>query len=137
MRKHRIITALFWLWLAVLLRITVFRSGWYQNTFCSGEVVWIPFLTVFAPLKEGCLWDFLYLFVGNLVWFVPLGAYLRFRRQTFGLSLLWIFLLSLTIEVLQFILSTGVSEVEDLLLNTAGGCLGWLTLPHKKRSAAK
>lgn len=137
MRKRPVITVLFWLWLAVLLRITVFRSGWYQNAFFSGEVVWIPFLTVFSPLKEGRLWDFLYLFIGNLVWLIPMGIYLRYRRQSFGLSLLWIFLLSLTIEVLQFILSTGVSEAEDLLLNTVGGCLGWLALPHKKRSAAK
>ncbi|MBQ7871232.1 MAG: VanZ family protein [Oscillospiraceae bacterium] len=138
MRKRRIVAALFWIWLAVLLRITVFRSGWYHNDLFGGTVVWFPFRTIFAPLAEGRWWDFLYLFVGNLIWFVPMGAYLRYRRRALLPSLFWTALLSLGIEVLQFVLSTGCSEVEDLLLNTAGGCLGWLAvhLICKKRSAA-
>lgn len=137
MVKRRITTALFWAYLGVLLRITVFRSGWYHNSLFGGTVVWLPFQASFLPLTEGRWWDFLYLFVGNMVWFAPMGAYLRCRRQSFLPGLLWTALLSLAIEVLQFVLSTGCSEVEDLLLNTAGGCLGWLAahLICKRRSA--
>ena len=42
MRKRAAAVA-FWLYLAVLFRITVFRSGWYENEFFAGSVVWIPF----------------------------------------------------------------------------------------------
>ena len=36
------------------------------------------------------------------------------------------FCLSLGIELAQFVLGSGVTEVEDLILNTIGAVLGWL-----------
>lgn len=62
--------------------------------------------------------------VGNLVLFVPLGllAYqlLRDIRRTALLG----FGISLTIEVLQYIFALGISDTDDLLLNTAGTVVG-------------
>ena len=41
-------------------------------------------------------------------------------------TILWGLGLSLYIEVIQYVFGTGVSEVEDLILNTAGTGIGYL-----------
>lgn len=125
MAKRRFVDLLFLVYLLVLLRITVFRTGWLTNERFDGTIVLLPFPSVFSELFHGNLINFAYLFVGNLIWFVPLGAYLRRRGVRFFFAALCGFLLSLCIETGQFILSTGFSETEDLILNTAGTMLGY------------
>ncbi|MDN5709435.1 MAG: VanZ family protein, partial [Planococcus sp. (in: firmicutes)] len=58
--------------------------------------------------------------------FVPGGAYLYIKRIKFAYS--WQILLSssLVIELLQFVTKRGSFDIDDLLLNMAGGCLGFL-----------
>jgi glycopeptide antibiotics resistance protein len=124
MTKKAVLWAVFWVYLAVLLRITVFRSGFGSHGLFSGEIVWIPFQDIFSLVKTS-LGYFLYLFVGNIIWFVPFGFLLP-RLIGWGAQVIgYTFLLSLVIETLQFIFGTGVSEVEDLILNTLGGSVGY------------
>ena len=115
----------FGLYLLVLFRITVFRSGWYANAFFSGEIDLIPFQSIFGYLFDGRWFDFVYLFFGNILWFVPFGVYLSIKGQKLRWVTLWTFLLSLSIELLQFVFSSGYSDVEDLILNTLGGMVGY------------
>jgi len=69
---------------------------------------------------------FIYLFFGNIVWFVPFGFYLSFVKKSSVLkAILFGFLLSLFIETTQYILGTGISEIDDLILNTFGSLVGW------------
>lgn len=125
MAKRRFVDLLFLVYLLVLLRITVFRTGWLTNERFDGTLVLVPFQSVSSHLLRGNVTYFLYLFVGNLIWFVPLGMYLRRRNVRFWLAALSGFLLSLCIETGQFILSTGFSDTEDLILNTVGTMLGY------------
>lgn len=66
---------------------------------------------------------------GNVAMFIPLGcglpalfprlgSFLRTAILTFGISLL--------AETLQLLLKVGCFDVDDLLLNTVGGCIGYL-----------
>ena len=64
--------------------------------------------------------------MGNLVWFVPLGVLLPVLTKARKATILWGLGLSLYIEVSQYVFGTGVSEVEDLILNTAGTGIGYL-----------
>ena len=116
----------FVLYLLILFRITVFRGGWYSNEFVRGEIDWIPFQRVFDYLFDGDWFSFVYLFFGNILWFVPFGLYLGYKGQGIWKVALWTFFLSLSIESLQFVLSSGISEIEDLILNTFGGVAGSL-----------
>lgn len=122
----RIAAAAFWIYLAVLLRITVFRSGWYHNEFFQGNIDLVPFQSIFSYLNTGQWRYFIYLFWGNVLWFVPFGLYLSTKGRRLLSAVLFTALLSFLIEGLQFILSTGQSETEDIILNTLGGVLGWL-----------
>ena len=65
---------------------------------------------------------------GNILIFVPFGFFLPMgsRRRSF-LGTTWnSFLLSLGVEVFQLFTKVGSFDVDDLLLNTLGGILGYL-----------
>ena len=121
----KVLVFIFIVYLAALFRITVFRSGFdFSNAFLGGEVNLVPFadlLKVFASDKKA----FIYLFFGNIVWFVPFGFLLRrITAIKAGWIILLGFFLSLFIETMQLVFGVGVFETDDLLLNTLGAALG-------------
>ena len=125
MKNKIILIIIFIIYLAALLRITVFRSGFdFSNAFSGGEVNPVPFadlVNVFIADKRA----FIYLFFGNILWFVPLGFLMkRITNMTSARIILLGFLFSLCIETMQFIFGMGVFEIDDLLLNTVGVLLG-------------
>lgn len=129
-RKHWP-TILFVCYLAVLLRITVFRSGFGTHGFCADGVVNLKLFTEYLPLIRTGDWGrIVYLFVGNIIWFIPLGMYVRYRKAERGILRAAVlgFVLSFSIETMQYMFGTGISELDDLILNTAGAALGVLLM---------
>ena len=65
--------------------------------------------------------------IGNLVGFVPLGIFLPllFKRCRNWKTILLIFLISLLFETIQLVGVLGSFDVDDLLLNTLGGAIGY------------
>ena len=123
-RRKTALWLVFAVYLAVLLRITVLRSDFGTHDFCSGTVIWVPFVSLYEILQNS-LWRFIYLFAGNLVWFWPLGFLMPLLTPLRKSVMLLGAGFSILIEVLQFIFATGVSEVEDVILNTLGCCIGY------------
>lgn len=67
--------------------------------------------------------------VGNLVVFIPLGVFLPllFRRQrSFLLFLATVIPAVCLVELLQLWTRRGALDIDDLILNVPGACLGWL-----------
>lgn len=66
--------------------------------------------------------------IGNIIAFVPLGAYLPLLRRDkrIGINLLLVFLVSLIIEIGQGIFGIGAADVDDIILNCIGGLIGIL-----------
>ena len=125
-RWKEILWVIFFLYIGVLLRITVFRSSFGSYPLCShGQIELVPFVGL-IQIFHNSVGMFLYLFVGNLVWFVPLGVLLPVLTKARNATILWGLGLSLYIEVSQYVFGTGVSEVEDLILNTTGTGIGYL-----------
>ena len=128
---------LFFLYIFVLLRLTVLRSGAFSHRLFSGRFNLTPGVAYMQLLSWGSYFHAFYLFFGNIVWFMPLGMYLRWLRLRFFACLLWGAACSLLIETFQFILGSGITETDDLLLNTCGAIIGALffnLLQHIKRS---
>lgn len=121
-----------WLWVLViyvilLLQITVFRFGLH----------WVPLevprttnIEPLVTLKLLTPWAQFYNVVGNIVWFVPLGMALPqvFPKCRFLRTVLLGMVLSLSIEGLQYLFFTGISDVDDVIFNTLGAAIGWLLL---------
>ena len=124
-RWKGLLWVIFLLYIGALLRITVFRSSFGRYPlFSHGQIELIPFVGLIR-IFHNSVPMFLYLFVGNLIWFVPLGLLLPVLTRCRKSTILWGLGLSFYIEVSQFIFGTGVSEVEDLILNTAGTVIGY------------
>lgn len=68
---------------------------------------------------------------GNIIGFVPFGSILPLLAKKFQkLSTVTIstFCLSLTFELMQLIFEFGSFDVDDLILNTVGGILGYIPI---------
>jgi len=83
----------------------------------------------FIYRKEVGLEGFLVNMVGNVAAFMPFGLCLpmiSLKRRGFFSVLFWSFSLSLTIETIQLLYQIGSFDVDDILLNTIGGVLGYI-----------
>lgn len=65
---------------------------------------------------------------GNVLIFVPFGFFMPMasRYRSFFSTLFWSFGLSLGVETFQLITKVGSFDVDDLLLNTLGGVVGYV-----------
>lgn len=90
----------------------------------------VPFHTIAADWSSGGR-DFVVNFLGNIVAFVPIGTIPRLVRPRWkGAWHAGLFSLSLStlIEGVQYVTGRRVADVDDLILNTAGGLLGSVLL---------
>ena len=66
--------------------------------------------------------------LGNIIGFIPLGILLPllfYQLRTAPRTILFVFLFSLGFELTQLFTMLGVFDVDDLLLNTLGGAIGY------------
>jgi glycopeptide antibiotics resistance protein len=64
--------------------------------------------------------------IANVVVFIPLGLLLsvNFKRTHFWRKFIYVLCLSLTVEIIQFVLAIGITDITDVITNTLGGFLG-------------
>lgn len=111
---HIVVSFVFCFYLVGILALT---GVCIRGTF-SPNIVYIPFADMIRGPVQTAL---------NLLLFVPLGFFLPILYQKFdqfGKIALAAFLVSLSVEVAQMF-GTGTSDVNDLITNTLGACLGF------------
>ena len=135
-----------------LMLLTVWRKGWKEGMRCSGGILLVAWgiLVVASTVafRESSAerriqlepfrsyWDFgehsyfLECFAVNMlnvVLFVPIGFLMGLGSQhvRWKQVALWGCLLSIAIEILQFIFRKGYCEVDDVLHNTLGCLIGY------------
>jgi len=67
--------------------------------------------------------------IGNVVAFIPFGIFLPIlsnHRLKFHQVTVFTFALTLSIELTQLISRVGIFDVDDMILNTLGGIIGYL-----------
>jgi len=87
----------------------------------------IPFRTIWDCFQQGG-WVWMVNILGNLAAFVPLGFLLAESRPELdqaGKVVLCSFLLSAFIEALQLASGQRIADIDDVLLNSLGGLLGF------------
>jgi len=91
-----------------------------------------PFKTINAfmdPHPSTSFASRFYNMAGNIALFIPFGFLFPLvfqNRRGFGTVVIAAFLLSLFYEVFQFITGIGQFDVDDLILNTLGGIIGYI-----------
>lgn len=100
------------------------QMGIFSRPFGSMRIVkWIPFN---VPGGENLV--ILYS-LANAVIFIPFGILVPkvfYEINTLWKMILVTFITSVCIEIIQYILACGYSEVEDVIMNVAGGVIGYL-----------
>jgi glycopeptide antibiotics resistance protein len=114
-------------YLAALMEITVLRGGIGWSALFTAQrlpVHWIPFETTLDQWRIGA-GAFIYHVGGNLAWFVPLGVILR--KKSVWIALLAGVVVSAGIECMQWVLVSGMTDIDDVILNACGTLAGyWL-----------
>jgi len=123
MRKSILKYIVFIIYVLIVLKLTIFRETTLEQRAIN--------LTLFTDLvnvyKTGTTWQFVRLFFGNILWFVPWGFMIPIMKKSdLGFAVTTGFLFSFTIELLQYFFKKGLFEIDDLILNTAGVLLGYL-----------
>ncbi|MCH5211872.1 MAG: VanZ family protein [Oscillospiraceae bacterium] len=118
----------FIIYIAVLFKITIFRNGFGTYELMeNGKINAVPIINLISVFKSNPLF-FIYVFVGNIIWFIPLGFFLHKLTNLKTIHIVMIgLLLSLVIETTQYVFGVGESELDDLILNTIGTSLGVVT----------
>lgn len=133
LRKERILKIIalfiFSAYMILLLRLAVFRDDFLKyELFKHGTLSFVPFAVYLKLLRAHKYLFSIYQFIGNIAWFVPFGfllPYLTGRPRNLKRMLLYGLLVSFIIELSQFVFGTGVTEIDDLILNTLGAMLGF------------
>jgi glycopeptide antibiotics resistance protein len=128
-------TTLLVLYLLILTKEILFKHPLFLNNQFGFQEVWrssnfIPFKTIifYLFLADINLNIRIQNLAGNFIGFIPLGFILPLLWNKFSnLKVIFIttFSLSLTYEVLQLIIGLGSFDIDDLILNTLGGALGF------------
>lgn len=136
----------FGIYLLLLVYLMFFAEDWGRSML-EGDYRYnlTPFREISRYLKyhrQIGPWRVFWNLLGNIIGFVPYGALLpAIRRQKMGFlkTTLLSFELSLLIEVSQLILRVGSCDVDDMLLNALGGCIGygvyWFVFRKRRKEA--
>jgi len=125
-KTNKLTNVLFIIYLIALFWILLFKLGVHFSYMgISRSVNLIPFS---EPLILNGKIDFGEMIM-NVIIFIPLGIYagILFKKWIIGKKLFLFFLISLIIEVFQFILAVGVFDITDIINNTLGGIIGLMT----------
>ncbi len=132
-RRREALLWVFVFYFICLYQITVFRYGINQNLWFAWQnsldsVNLTPFVHTIKLYHAYTKWFFYYNLIGNVLWFVPFGALLPVvgKRHGFWFTALMGFCCSVSIEVLQFVFATGISDVDDVIFNTTGTVIGFV-----------
>ena len=130
LRKHRTAGVMLWLlflmYIAWILKITVFRSDFGTHELFSGEINWSIMHNYALIIGRGYPDIAAFYFFGNIAVFIPFGIFLVvLLDRPFWRTALEGSLFSLAIEAAQFMFGVGFSEVDDLILNVTGVIIGW------------
>ncbi|WEV37682.1 VanZ family protein [Lactobacillus sp. ESL0677] len=126
---------MFAFYLILVLMLTTFRNTYFpwQLTFYFNrpltEINLVFLKETWKLLYAQSRLDFFYNSFGNVLCFVPFGFLTPLvfsKKQTFKRVLVAGMLFSILIEGMQFLLETGVSDIDDVFFNSCGAATGYL-----------
>lgn len=131
--KNRAYTILLIFTISLILVFTlIINENFEFRTTIYRGISLIPFKEIVGIF---CEWNpsfYFWQIVLNIILFIPFGftlsTYLNCHKSTHSLLLtvlLSAFLLSASVEALQYLTSRGFTEVDDVINNTLGAVIGW------------
>lgn len=129
---RNIIIGLLIMYITLALSVTLFPIP-FQEMYESGYTHnFIPFKSIISSIDAG-IRPFISSVLGNIVLTMPFGFLMTIlaKNKSFKMMIIYIVCFSLAIEALQFCIGLVVGywyrnvDIDDLILNTIGGIIGW------------
>lgn len=124
--------SLFIIYLIITLYLMLFSEGMGRTTVSEDyRYNLVLFKEIFRFIRYSDslgFWAVMINVLGNIICFIPFGFFLPIyysKLRSLLLVVILAFCFSLFIEVIQLLLKVGCFDVDDLLLNTIGGFLGY------------
>ena len=150
LKKAKIFSWILFIIYLILLNYLLFFSPTYGRDGVLYNYNLIPFKTIknFIIYREYVTAKDLYInLLGNIIAFMPMGFFVpilfRNKRSLIKVPLVSGFI-SLSVETLQYELYVGNFDIDDIILNTIGGFLGYMvfsilytTIGKQKRNAQR
>ena len=122
-RQRNLTRILFAVYFLILVWILLFKMSFsLDELYKSRSINLIPFMG--SVVVNGRI--YINEIIDNILVFIPIGIYICMLKEDWSIlrKISVGFFISLGIEVLQFILAIGATDITDLLGNTLGGILG-------------
>jgi glycopeptide antibiotics resistance protein len=118
--------ALFGVYLLILLWLVLFKLSFNPSSVLGFQIRSLN-LVPFAHTARANLGET----VSNVVVFVPFGVLLSVNLKRINVwgRLTFVVIFSVAVEIMQFVLAIGATDITDVITNTFGGFLG-LTVYH-------
>ena len=124
-RQHNLTRILFAVYFLILVWILLFKMSFsIDELYKNRSINLIPFMG--SVIVNGKI-DTSEI-INNIIVFIPVGIYVCMLKKDWSIlkKISVGFFISLGIEVLQFILAIGATDITDLIGNTLGGIIGIL-----------
>ncbi|PGZ91738.1 VanZ family protein [Bacillus sp. AFS029533] len=108
--------------LLFIFRFTFFPVASLGIGVSEGGLNLIPLIKLFNEFSS--IKQFIVNIFGNIILFVPFGFILTSIKRSKKIILIGLFL-SISIEVVQFMMSFRTSDIDDVILNTIGTYIGY------------
>ena len=130
----KVVATLFALYCVVLLYVLFLHNTYRYSEEHMSMINIVPFKTIFGYfqrlMNHTINTDIVVrnLFV-NLVLFLPMGmavpVLFEKKINKFWKFLLFIVITTFAIEIIQFLTMRGTADIDDIILNSLGGCIGY------------
>lgn len=120
------------IYLALLAYLVFFSKEFGRQAHTDMRYNIVPFRTITNYYYYSTRKGFIINIFGNLLAFMPLGVLWPvvfkqpYDKIYVHIIFLWSFTISLFIELIQVLSKVGAFDVDDLILNTLGGVIGYL-----------
>ena len=122
-RQHNLTRTLFAAYFLILVWILLFKMSFsLDELYKNRSINIIPFIG--SVIVNGRI--YINEIINNIVVFIPVGVYICMLKEDWSIlkQISVGFFISLGIEVLQFVLAIGATDITDLIGNTLGGIIG-------------
>lgn len=137
---------LFWIYMILLLYFVLISERTNYSSYRYNLEIFREIRRLIDNKNYFSVWDWVANLIGNVFGFVPFGFLLPWVNKE-KTNIFFIFMYTLTlsvaIEITQLIFKLGVFDVDDLILNTLGGIIGYIlfcilrSLCRRKRKHVK
>lgn len=126
-KKNKLITILFGIYLVILIWIILFKM--------QTDLKFLPYIRSvnLIPFGQSVIINGkidLDEIINNCLIFIPVGIYIEIlgKNRKFYQKIIPIFLITIFLEISQYVLHIGATDITDIMMNTLGGIVGILSI---------